>query len=983
MNVIVSCNCVRLQSQRMGKVYSRDIRAREIDKVEREEVKSSSVCVPDFSSYDFLPAFDVWSNLQFKELQKANGIWRNGNAELGLSKCKFEKLLSDSKLLGKKFDRLLVLQQFEIFARGESIHAQGILPPAKSADSVSALDFFGGLCLICKGTLEQRSGFLFGLFDFGRRKILTTDETLALMTCSMRGYCTMKNIPMPDGEGFRYLNDSMMDNIQALRGNKGNMINLQEFVAWCKRDSSANVVLLNASLVATGDDSAFAEFKRQEIKKVLDELSKIELSLELLGENPFDNHEIMDIIHLKQTLQETKPVKSRRNAGFQQLFIYKLYPLLKQFAMTSVPDKSFAGLTMEQYTTFNADERHEWSSATEYMDELSNNIHLVFNTTELVGFTPQLLAELATRCGVSVFSEFSKADMAGEIGFGTFLQWAQTWPMAEFVKLNPTTGNYWAWARVLVTVGAGVKSMLFNRLRAVLIGNAVPLINSMWVDCEGSMVARNLYQISVGRFKRDLWIFEGTFQFYATGPPVQKHIEFNEVISDTTDQVDDEIYQVEGSEFLQKGQQLYEKMFLNLGSNWNKGLNDNEECMLLDFSCSAAVSAAQVTMSVLKLQYFFTHEYWRDFLTGVHVVQFCEFVGGARKLRVALFYPSNDLLGQLAKWLNGIVECAVTVRVGSACVETACNAFDLEELWDDEGVLSNKGEKMIQEIFDEFDQDNDGILNLGEVNRLHVFTGCDIYESETEYHETLREDGIDCSKSGDITLESLLQIYRKAPKESLAQDMGKTGIHFASLASCPMEFILKYESRRSPESCETCTPIDHFLNLVASQDFQNDIHQLLKNHGTCMSSAIEFSHFCDFIKYIERYLKPLLEPQLYSHLYDMLFKAGYFQKLCANSTRIARIYIEALNRGYAGCSEDEENTEDINPTEEEREDTDSTGERTASKDYLERIFLKMTRNLVDTCQGVIVGISGFQIRLGNDSTFEGRFEGVDFFDWIT
>ncbi|GBG27107.1 Hypothetical Protein FCC1311_033302 [Hondaea fermentalgiana] len=419
----------------MGKVYSQELRDQDAELKTHGAVsaatrsRATSAWVPDFSSYDFGEEFVRWEGIEFKDVQRAHSLWRKLGANLtfsrngylffvnqtGLSKRQSKDIVAlaathggdgDSTtgppvLSSSDVNKLEVLRQFDSFlakAKDYGLAQQRrkierqtntpVTPPR-----ISALDLLSGLALVSKATPTQKAGFIFGLFDFHRRKKLDRDEILALVAASMRGYCSIKNAPLPPPEGLTWLVDETLFQAQRLDKTR-DTIALNSFVTFCKRSPSVDIILNTADAVATGSGSAFAERRLALQKKLLTRLARIEASLEALGEAPFPPDEIRDLItntaqtrslkehqaFLQQGVSESKPetddliaasdnqagtLPSRRGAQVHACLVHSWFPELKpQTQIRASLDPAFAGLSIEQYSNMSEADRLEWSDST-------------------------------------------------------------------------------------------------------------------------------------------------------------------------------------------------------------------------------------------------------------------------------------------------------------------------------------------------------------------------------------------------------------------------------------------------------------------------------------------------------------------------------------------------------------------------------------------------------------------------------------------
>lgn len=342
----------------MGKVYSSALRAQD-EEIERfgsasEETnrRATSAWVPDLSSFDLGEEFLRWEGVDFKEVQRVHAEWRKLGSPVSATKSAYEHLVTESGLSKRKSSsssgrrkrksgarrgsslgnelgeglvddifgtltaqgdkqaqgyelsemeegRMEILKQFDSFRDRQKMYSNVRRSEDGTNPRVSLLDILSGLALVSKGTKEQKSGFIFSLFDFNRRRVLDKDEALATLHSAVRGFCVLKGAPFPDREGvewlfLRRLCQSVRTAHSLAKTATIDQVDMKDFVAWCKADPSVDMLISTGSSVGTGSASAFAERKKIEQKKILMKLARIEGSLELIGEPRFEPAELRD-----------------------------------------------------------------------------------------------------------------------------------------------------------------------------------------------------------------------------------------------------------------------------------------------------------------------------------------------------------------------------------------------------------------------------------------------------------------------------------------------------------------------------------------------------------------------------------------------------------------------------------------------------------------------------------------------------------------
>lgn len=487
----------------MGKVYSKELRDQdeELKKFgvvsEKTRRRATSAWVPDFSSYDFGEEFLRWEGIEFKDVQRLQSLWRQLGSDLTLTRKAYEFFMNESGLskrqskdvasltsfssstLSSSHDgselsdvarapvlsqseatKLEVLRQYESFLSrqrdfGQTQQKRRVENHANLAGAprVAALDVLAGVALVSKANSAQKAGYLFGLFDFNRKKKLERDEVLAMLSAAMRGYCAIKSAPLPPPEGLEWLVDVSIFEHNRIDPGSGT-ISMGTFVDWCKRNPNAEVILANADAVATGSGSAFADRRRAMQKKLLTRLARIESSLEMLGEAPFPPEEIQDLI--SNTLQareenqrleflmknktlkthdhdepqldsnqqnfssveevtysenqdrqaETLASRNRRTTTIAGTCVLHRWfsELVPVEEPKVVQDPNFAGLTINQYSTMSEADRTEWSESTQMMRFLTKKLDTAwpFGKLRLPACTSPWLYIIALNAGADI-----------------------------------------------------------------------------------------------------------------------------------------------------------------------------------------------------------------------------------------------------------------------------------------------------------------------------------------------------------------------------------------------------------------------------------------------------------------------------------------------------------------------------------------------------------------------------------------------------
>ena len=95
--------------------------------------------------------------------------------------------------------------------------------------------------------------------------------------------------------------------------------------------------------------------------------------------------------------------------------------------------------------------------------------------------------------------------------------------------------------------------------------------------------------------------------------------------------------------------------------------------------------------------------------------------------------------------------------------------------------LSNWVVEGVAEIFSKFDKDNDGGLNVREMNTLQVALGNkERYSNETLFALCQAND-VEFSPKGQVTLDGLLTLYNRLGPEATARDLTKLGVRVGPL----------------------------------------------------------------------------------------------------------------------------------------------------------------------------------------------------------